>query len=115
MPGWLQPLPVPERPWQHITMDYQSQPRDSHGYDAVFVVIDRLSKQSFSIPCHKTTTVKDMACLYIQYIYRIWGAPESIVSDCGVTTRSLTVRSGTRGKRECGLGLTFITSVPQAI
>src|SRR5436190_8497618 len=68
MPGWLQPLLVPEHPWQHITMDYQSQPRDSHGYDTVFVVIDRLSKQSFSIPCHKTTTAKDMAHLYIHTV-----------------------------------------------
>jgi Integrase zinc binding domain len=68
-PGLLQPLPIPERPWQHITMDYQSLPKDSHGYDAVFVVVDRLSKQSFSIPCFKTTTAKDMARLYIQYIY----------------------------------------------
>jgi hypothetical protein len=68
-PGLLQPLPILERPWQHITMDYQSLPKDSHGYDAVFVVVDRLSKQSFSILCFKTTTAKDMACLYIQYIY----------------------------------------------
>jgi len=64
-------------------MDFQSLPKDSHGYDAVFVVIDRLSKQPFSIPCYKTTTAKEMARLYIQYIYRIWGAPESIVSDRG--------------------------------
>jgi len=64
-------------------MDFQSLPKDSHGYNAVFVVIDRLSKQSFSIPCFKTTTAKDIARLYIQYIYRIWGAPKSIVSDHG--------------------------------
>jgi hypothetical protein len=82
-PGFLHPLPVLERPWQHITMDYQSLSKDSHGYDSVFVVVDRLSKQPFSILCLKTTTAKDMACLYIQYIYRIWGAPESVVSDHG--------------------------------
>jgi hypothetical protein len=64
-------------------MDFQSLSKDSHGYDAVFVVIERLSKQPFSIPCFKTTTAKEMARLYIQYIYRIWGAPESIVSDRG--------------------------------
>jgi hypothetical protein len=82
-PGLLKPLPVPQRPWQHITMDFQSFPSDTHGYDTVFVIIDRLSKQAFSIPCFKTTTAKDMARLYIQNIYRIRGAPESIVSDRG--------------------------------
>ena len=64
-------------------MDYQSLSKDSLGYDTAFVVIDRLSKQAFSIPCFKTTTAKDMARLYIQYIYRTRGAPESIVSDRG--------------------------------
>lgn len=82
-PGLLNPLPIPQRPWQHITMDFQSFPPDTHGYDTVFVVIDRLSKQAFSIPCLKTITAKDMARLYIQNIYRIRGAPESIVSDRG--------------------------------
>ena len=82
-PGLLQPLPIPQRPWQHITMDFQSFPPDTYGYDTIFVVIDRLSKQAFSIPYFKTTTAKDMARLYIQNIYRIRGAPESIVSDRG--------------------------------
>jgi hypothetical protein len=82
-PGLLQPLPIPQRPWQHITMDFQSFPRDTHGYDAIFVVVDRFSKQAFSIPCFKTTAAKDMARLYIQNIYRTRSAPESIVSDRG--------------------------------
>src|SRR3979411_193162 len=64
-------------------MDYQSLPKDSHGYDTVFVVVDRLSKQAVSIPCFKTTTAKDMARLYIQHVYRTRGAPESIVTDRG--------------------------------
>ena len=82
-PGYLQPLPVPDHPWQHITMDFKSFPQDKHGYTAVFVVIDRLSKQAFSIPCYKTTTAKDMADLYIQYIYHTKNLPDSIVSDRG--------------------------------
>ena len=49
----------------------------------MFVIVDRLSKQAFSIPYFKTTTAKDMARLYIHNIYRIRGALESIVSDRG--------------------------------
>ena len=64
-------------------MDFKSFPQDKHGYIAVFVVIDRLSKQAFSIPCYKTTTARDMADLYIQYIYRTKNLPDSIVSDRG--------------------------------
>src|SRR5208282_1753950 len=65
------------------TMDFCSFPRDKSGYDNVFVVVDRLSKQAISIPCYKTATAKDMARLYIYHVYRYYGAAESIVSDRG--------------------------------
>jgi predicted aspartyl protease len=82
-PGLLHPLPVPDRPWQHIAMDFKSFPTAKSGHDSAFVVIDRLSKQSTSIPCFKTTTARDMAQLYITHVYRYRGAPQTIVSDRG--------------------------------
>jgi Reverse transcriptase (RNA-dependent DNA polymerase)/RNase H-like domain found in reverse transcriptase/Integrase zinc binding domain/Integrase core domain/Chromo (CHRromatin Organisation MOdifier) domain/Retroviral aspartyl protease len=82
-PGLLQPLPIPERPWQHISMDFKSFPPDKAGYDMIFVVVDRLSKRSYSIPCYKTTTAKDMARLFIIYVWRTHGPPDTIVSDRG--------------------------------
>ena len=82
-PGQLQPLPIPERPWQHISMDFKSFPKDKKGYDTVYVIIDRLGKRAYSIPCHKTTTAKDMAQLFISNVYRTHGPPETIVSDRG--------------------------------
>jgi hypothetical protein len=74
-PGLLHPLPIPDYPWQHITMDFKSMPKDKTGYNNVYVVIDRLSKQSISIPCLKETTAEDMARIYIDRIYRYFGPP----------------------------------------
>src|SRR5699024_5073809 len=54
-PGLLNPLPIPERPWQHISMDFRSFPKDKKGYDAALVVVDRFSKRPISMPCYKTT------------------------------------------------------------
>lgn len=82
-PGFLHPLPIPAYPWQHVTMDFKSMPKDKFGYDAVLVVIDRLSKQAISVPCHKTVTAEQLAQLYITHVYRYYGAPESVVSDRG--------------------------------
>ena len=65
-------------------MDFRSFPRDRHGYDAVFAVVDRLSKRPISIPGHKTITAREMAQLFIIHVYRWKGAPETIVSDRGV-------------------------------
>jgi transposase InsO family protein len=82
-PGLLQPLPIPDRPWQHISMDFCSLPKDRNGFDAVFAIIDRLSKRPISIPCHKTIGAKEMAKLFVTHIYRWKGVPDTIVSDRG--------------------------------
>jgi transposase InsO family protein len=64
-------------------MDFRSFPRSKTGFDAAFVVVDRLGKRAFAIPCHKTTTTHDMARLFITHIYPWTGLPETIVSDRG--------------------------------
>jgi transposase InsO family protein len=83
IPGYLHPLPVPDRPWKHVTMDFKSAPRDKHGFDNILVVVDRLTKQAISEPCLKTVTAEQLAKLYIKSIYRYYGPPDSIVSDRG--------------------------------
>jgi transposase InsO family protein len=64
-------------------MDFCTFPKDKHGYDAIFVVVDRFSKRPISIPCHKTITAKGTAQLFITHVYRWVGIPDSIVSDRG--------------------------------
>jgi hypothetical protein len=50
--GLLKPLPVPSYPWQHICMDFKEFNKDKHGYNMIFVFIDRLGKDAVSIPYH---------------------------------------------------------------
>jgi len=50
-------------------MDFKLFLKDAHGYNAAFIVINRLYKQSVSLPYFKTITAKDMARLYINNIY----------------------------------------------
>jgi hypothetical protein len=38
--GLLQPLPVPEHPWHHLTMDFIEGLPLSEGYDTILVVVD---------------------------------------------------------------------------
>jgi hypothetical protein len=82
-PGLLKPLPIPNRPWQHISMDFHELPPDRNGYDTVMILVDRFGKRPFSIPCHKTIDASGVARLYIHYVYRIFGPPDTIVSDRG--------------------------------
>ena len=64
-------------------MDFKSFLKDVYSYNVAFIVMDWLYKQFISLPCFKTTTVKDMAYLYINNIYQNHSAPKSIVLDCG--------------------------------
>ena len=64
-------------------MDFKSFLKDAYSHNAAFIVINQLYKQSVFLPYFKTTTVKDMACLYINNIYRFYGALELIIFNCG--------------------------------
>ena len=62
-------------------MDFKSFLKDKHGYNMAFIVVNWLSKQAISLPCFKTITIKDIARIYINNIYRIHGAPKLIISN----------------------------------
>ena len=62
-------------------MDFKSFPKDTYGHNVAFIIINQLCKQSISLPCFKTTTVKNMARLYINNIYRFYNAPKLIISN----------------------------------
>lgn len=80
--GLLQPLPIPEWKWEHITMDFvTSLPRTSRGNDSVWVIVDRLTKSAHFLAYKTGITLEQLAELYIQEIVRLHGIPVSIVSD----------------------------------
>ena len=55
--GLLQPLENPQRPFEHVTMDFITHlPVSTRGFDAIFTIVDRFSRLVRFIPCNSSMT-----------------------------------------------------------
>ncbi len=79
--GLLQPLPIPQRPWSHIAIDFVTDLPRSRNHTTILTVIDRFSKACRLIPLTKLPTAFETALM--EQVFRFYGLPEDIVSDCG--------------------------------
>ncbi len=81
--GLLQPLPIPQRPWSHLAIDFVTDLPSSQGHSTILTVIDRFSKACRLIPLPKLPTALETAEALCNHVFRFYGLPEDIVSDRG--------------------------------
>ena len=63
-------------------MDFVTHlPRTPQRHDAVWVIVDRLTKSAHFLAVQMTFTLEEFYWLYIQEIVKLHGVPMSIVSD----------------------------------
>jgi hypothetical protein len=81
--GLLRSLPIFQKPWQYIIMDFKSFNKDRYSYNAILVIMDRLGKRLFFLLTHKICIAADLAELYYTFLWRIFETSETIISDRG--------------------------------
>jgi transposase InsO family protein len=81
--GVLRLLPVPEKPWEDISLIFVVGLPECEGFDAMLVVVDRLSTTRHFIPCHTTIDAVGLAKLFLREVVRLHGLPKTIGSDRG--------------------------------
>ncbi|GJU10658.1 DNA/RNA polymerases superfamily protein [Tanacetum coccineum] len=80
--GLLQPLEIPMWKWDEISMDFVTGlPTTQKRHDAIWVVVDRLTKSAHFLPIRKNYGISKLAEIFRQEIVRLHGTPTSIVSD----------------------------------
>lgn len=79
--GLLEPLPIPERPWESLSMDFIVNLPKSEGCRTIMVVVDRFSKYATFIPASKHCPAEEAARLFLKHVVKYWGVPQTIVSD----------------------------------
>lgn len=81
--GPLEPNEVPDGPWQTITCDFITQLPPSNGFDAIFVVADRLTKQAHFVPTTSDIDSTRTAELFVSEVWKHHGTPRKVISDRG--------------------------------
>ncbi|KAA0063945.1 reverse transcriptase [Cucumis melo var. makuwa] len=79
--GLLDPLPVPTRPWESVSMDFITHLPKVGDFEAILVIIDRFSKYATFFPTTKQCSAEMTAQLFFKHVVKLWGVPTSIVSD----------------------------------
>jgi hypothetical protein len=80
--GLLHPLPIPNWPWQSISLDFIFDLLVSNGFDTILTIVDRLTNITHFLPCTKGIN-SEITTYLMREVFRPHGLPDNIISDQG--------------------------------
>jgi hypothetical protein len=80
-PRLLQPLPIPDMAWTHISMDFVEGLSKSEGKDVIWVIVDRLTKYAHFIALSHPFTAEQILEKFKDNFYKHHRLPIVIGSD----------------------------------
>ena len=80
--GTLQPIAVPDQPWQTISFDFIVKlPVTKRGNDSICVFVDKLTKMVHFVACRESMSAPEFAELYVDNVFRLHGLSEKFITD----------------------------------
>lgn len=82
--GLLEPLPVPSRPRENVSLDVITHLRKVGEHEAILVIIDRFSKYATFIPTPKQCSTELTAQLFFKHVLKLWAILATTLSVIGM-------------------------------
>ena len=79
--GYLQPLVIPGKPFDTISLDFITRLPLLNGKDAILVLVDKLTKFTHFIATTSNINAEDTAVLIFKRVVKVFRLPEVIVRD----------------------------------
>ena len=67
--GLLEPLPIPTKPRQSISLDFIIHIPDSRGFNAILTMVDRYTKMAHPVRCNKEITSEETAGIVMRDVF----------------------------------------------
>lgn len=77
----LQLLPIPKHIWEDLIMHFVEGLPNSHGFGAILVVVDRLSKEAYFIPLRHPIMISNVVKAFIKNMMKLHEIPRTIMID----------------------------------
>lgn len=68
-------MPILEKVWSDISMDFNESLPKSKGFSVIFVVVDHLSKYTHFLPLAHPYIVMTVAQMFLDQVYKLHGFP----------------------------------------
>ncbi|GJT81811.1 putative reverse transcriptase domain-containing protein [Tanacetum coccineum] len=95
--GLLVQPAIPEWKWDNITMDFITKlPKSSHGFDTIWVIMDRLTKFALFLPIRENDLLDKLARLYLNMIVARHGIPDRQKSYADLKRKPMEFEVGDR-------------------
>jgi len=81
--GTMLALPTPDGPWEWTQSDQITGLPNSGGHDAIYVIMDQLTKMAHFIPTTTQAMAKELVQLHLKHVWKYHGVPRVHNTDCG--------------------------------
>ena len=79
--GLLWPHRIPTLPWDMVSLDLITGLPQLQGYDAILVIVDKLSKYALYTPTTSTLSQSRFAMLFLEHIVQWFGLPLEMIAN----------------------------------